>query len=73
MSCQASKLKISGKYGACRLSADAKAVKTGDAVDYSRCSLDKFADAETRSEGACPTIGDQSAVEPRRRMRRCNR
>jgi hypothetical protein len=35
--CEANKLKTAGKYGFCRLKADAKAIKTGGAVDYSKC------------------------------------
>ena len=32
--CEAAKLKVAGKYNFCRLKAEAKAVKTGNPVDY---------------------------------------
>ena len=35
--CEAAKLKTAGKYGFCRLKAEAKAAQTGDAPDYSKC------------------------------------
>jgi hypothetical protein len=63
--CQSAKLKLSGKYGQCRLGAESKAAKTGDPADYSRCNLAKFADAETKADGACPTIGDEATVNAR--------
>lgn len=65
LTCQASKLKLTAKYGSCRLSAESKSVKTGDPVEYSKCSLAKFADAETKAAGACPTTGDQSDIDQR--------
>ena len=35
--CEAAKLKESGKYVSCRLSADSKGVKKGVPSDYSKC------------------------------------
>ncbi len=61
--CEASKLGTTAKYAQCRLKADAKAVKKGEPVDYSKCNLDKFASAETKAEGACPTNTDQTTVQ----------
>ena len=64
--CQAAKLKITGKYAFCRLKADAKAVKTGQPADYTKCDgkfTSKFGDAEAQAGGMCPTQGDVSGVE----------
>ncbi len=64
--CQATKLKVTGKYAFCRLKADAKAVKTGQPADYTKCVATfqtKFADAETEAGGQCPTQGDIGGVE----------
>src|SRR5262245_24258216 len=41
--CEVDKLKAAGKYGFCRLKAEAKAVKSGDPVDYGKCD-EKYAD-----------------------------
>lgn len=65
LTCEASKLGTTAKYAQCRLKADAKAVKTGDPVDYSKCNLLKFDDAETKATdagGSCSTTGDQTTV-----------
>jgi len=63
--CEAAKNKIAGKYAFCRQKADAKAIKTGDPVDYSKCDTNfatKWGTAETDGGGMCPTIGDQAAM-----------
>jgi hypothetical protein len=62
--CESSKLGTSAKYAQCRLKAEAKAVKAGASVDYSKCTLDKFGSAETKAGmGACPTEADQTTVK----------
>jgi hypothetical protein len=64
--CEAAKLKIAGKYGFCRLKAEAKAVKTGDPPDHAKCDEkygEKWTAAEGLGGGMCPTNGDQSAVQ----------
>lgn len=62
--CEAGKLGVTAKYAQCRWKADAKAVGTGGAADYSKCSVDKFADAESKAgPGVCPTEGDQATVK----------
>ncbi|MEO8602114.1 MAG: DUF1566 domain-containing protein, partial [bacterium] len=65
VTCATKKLKTSGKYGACRMKADAKAVKTETTPDYSKCDA-KFGDlwskAETKGAGACPSNGDAGNV-----------
>ena len=64
--CEAAKNKVAGKYGFCRQKAEAKAIKTGDPVDYSKCDAkyaDKWASVETNGGGMCPTIGDQAAIQ----------
>ena len=64
--CEAGKLKEAGKYANCRMKADSKAVRRNEPPDYSKC-LSKFADkwgnTETKAEGACPSNGDEVAVE----------
>ncbi|MFN2377963.1 MAG: hypothetical protein ABR538_15635, partial [Candidatus Binatia bacterium] len=59
--CESGKLKEAGKYGACRLQAESKSVKTGDPADYSKCETKfsaKWQVVEDKAEGACPTDGD---------------
>jgi hypothetical protein len=67
--CQASKLKESSKYSACRLKADAKAVTKGIAADYAKCEAkfaDKWAKTETKAgSGVCPSEGDQVSMDAR--------
>ena len=63
--CGAAKLKDSGKYGACRLKASSKSVKTGKPVDFSKCES-KLTGAFTKAEGKggvdCPSTGDVEAI-----------
>lgn len=64
--CEASKLKIAGKYGFCRLKAEAKAVKTATVPDYSKCDSTialKWPQAEMVAGGACPSNGDQGTIQ----------
>ncbi len=65
--CEAAKLKTAGKYSFCRQKAEAKAVKTGDPVDYSKCDenyADKWAKAESNAGmGVCPSEGDAAAMQ----------
>ena len=63
--CEAGKLKQAGKYGFCRLKAETKAVKTGDAPDYSKCDAKfglKWTEIENEGGAMCPTSGDQAAL-----------
>ena len=67
--CESSKLKESSKYSACRLKADAKAVRKDIAADYAKCEV-KFADMWTHVEnragaGNCPSEGDQASMDSR--------
>jgi len=64
--CEAAKLIAAGKYHLCRLKAEAKAIKTGNPVDVSRCDdklVLKFGKAETRWGSECPTSGDVTGVQ----------
>ncbi len=64
--CQASKLKVAGKYNACRLNAESKAVATGNPVDYAKCDakyVAKWITVETNGGGMCPTEGDQNVLQ----------
>jgi hypothetical protein len=64
--CEAAKNKIAGKYAFCRQKAQAKAIKSGDPVDYSTCDTkfgEKWASAETAGGGTCPTSGDVTDVQ----------
>ncbi len=64
--CEASKNTIAGKYAFCLQKAEAKAIKKGIAADYTKCDS-KFANkwtlAESKSEGTCPSDGDQATVQ----------
>jgi hypothetical protein len=65
--CEAAKNKVAGKYAFCRQKAEAKAIKTGDPVDYSTCD-EKYSDKWTQAEatagmGVCPTEGDETAMQ----------
>src|SRR5690606_1006022 len=54
--CEAGKLLAAGKYGFCRLKAEAKAVKTGTAPDFATCNAkygDKWGKLEGVAAGAC--------------------
>jgi hypothetical protein len=64
--CQAAKLKLAGSYALCRLKADARAVRTGDPIDYSRCDntfATKWSKTETAADGACPTNSDAADIQ----------
>ena len=64
--CEAAKLNAAGKYGACRLGAEKKAVLKAIAPDYTKCDA-KYATAwgkaETKYGGACPSSGDQAPIQ----------
>jgi hypothetical protein len=68
--CERDKNKEAGKYGYCRQKAEAKYATTGDtsarAVALQKC-LDKYNKKwpviESKAEGACPSTGDQSAIQ----------
>ena len=64
--CESAKLKEAGKYGFCRLKAEAKAVKTGDPPDYSKCDeklTTKWPAIESAGGGMCPSNGDQAGMQ----------
>lgn len=67
--CEAGKLKESSKYAACRLKADAKAVTTGEAADYTKCEskfTDKWGSLEdTALPAVCPSDGDVGTMNTR--------
>src|SRR5262245_45649448 len=67
--CEASKLKVAGKYEFCRLKAEARAVKTGAAPDFAKCD-EKYATKWTQAEagGSCPTTGDQATQQTELRI-----
>src|SRR5215470_15847424 len=64
--CESAKNKIAGKYAFCREQAEAKAIRTGAAADYTKCDAafgQKWAKAEAKGAGLCPTNGDQAALQ----------
>jgi hypothetical protein len=64
--CEADKLKTAGKYTFCRMKADAKAIKTSSAPDYTKCDEkygDKWGRVESKAGGTCPVTGDEAAVQ----------
>lgn len=60
--CEAAKLKVAGKYGFCRMKAEAKSVEAGNPVDYTKCESKfgrKWLSSEAKAGiGVCPTEGD---------------
>ncbi len=65
--CEMSKLKETGKYGLCRLKADAKGVQRGDLPDYERCAT-KFSlnwrKAEAKAgSGTCTSERDEASID----------
>jgi hypothetical protein len=69
LTCNSGKLKVAGKYGACRLTAEAKAVKAGEPADFTRCGeafSGKWQSAEEKAGSlVCPTEGDEVAIGAR--------
>ncbi|MCZ6568836.1 MAG: hypothetical protein O7B23_01605 [Deltaproteobacteria bacterium] len=64
--CVADKVKEAGNYSACRFKAESKAIKKGEAPDYSKCDSKysaKWQKAESKAAGACPTNGDEAAIQ----------
>ncbi len=64
--CQSSEPKTAGKYGFCRLKAEAKAVKTASTPDYSKCDdsfAAKFSQADTKGMGQCPASATQAEIQ----------
>ena len=68
--CEAAKLKIAGKYGLCRVTAQAKGVKIGPGAetsgDFAKCDATfakKWAAAEKKGGTSCPTSGDAGRVQ----------
>jgi hypothetical protein len=61
-------LKRAGQYAFCRLKAEAKGVKKGEAPDYSKCDAlfsEKWSAAETAGAGQCPAQNDAMAIHDR--------
>jgi len=65
--CESAKLKEAGKYGFCRLKAESKGVKKGEAPDFTKCDEKysfKWQKAETNAgSGVCPSEGDEVAIQ----------
>lgn len=64
--CHADKLKRTGKYAACRMKAEAKAVKTQGTPNYTRCDeklVEKFGSDEAVYATECPTTGDVGQIQ----------
>ena len=64
--CVSDKVKGAGNYSACRFKAEAKAIKKAEAPDYSKCDSKysaKWQKAESKAAGACPTNGDEAAIQ----------
>jgi hypothetical protein len=66
--CEATKLKQSGKLASCLLTNTAKSTKAGetpdqDALDACESKFtEQLSKAETKGDGACPTTGDATAI-----------
>ena len=66
--CYADKVKEAAKYSACRLKAESKAIKKFEVPDFSKCDSkfsQKWQKVESKAEGACPTNGDEAAIQAR--------
>ena len=66
--CNADKVRETAKYYACRLKAESKAIKKGEAPDYTKCDSKysaKWQKAESKAAGACPTESDEAAIQAR--------
>jgi hypothetical protein len=66
VACSANHLKIAATYVACRLRVEAKRVRTGKALDFSRCD-EKFVEKyrqyeEAAGHGECPADGRQALL-----------
>jgi hypothetical protein len=64
--CEAAKLNAAGKYGACRLGAEKKAVLKGTPPDYTKCDANytkAWDKADSKYGVACPTSGDRAAIQ----------
>jgi hypothetical protein len=64
--CESSQLRTGGRYSLCRLKTDAKAVKTGVVPDFGTCDATfsaKWANAETKGMGQCPSNSDQATIQ----------
>jgi hypothetical protein len=69
LTCQTGKLVVAGKYGACRLSAEAKSLKAGSSPDFTKCAITfstKWGSAEAKAVGACLDVaGDEASIDAR--------
>jgi len=66
--CEADKLKFSGKYSLCPMLAEAKAVRTGNAPDYTVCNqkiATWWAKVEGRPGAMCAVPGDLAPIQGR--------
>jgi hypothetical protein len=64
--CAAAKIKVAGKYTACRLSADSKAESLNEAADYTKCDskqADSWQKIEDKYGAECLTSGDQASIQ----------
>lgn len=64
--CAAAKMKVAGKYTACRLSIDSKAESEGESPDYTKCDSAQAAGwqkIEDKYGVECLTSGDQASVQ----------
>lgn len=64
--CEANKLRTAAKYSACRLNTTAAAARTGGTATFTKCDAKfttRFARAESRGGGPCPTMGDAAKIQ----------
>lgn len=64
--CESFKLRAAGKFKQCRLTAESKALRKGEAADYSKCDAkltDGWGKAESKAgPGVCPSEADLEEV-----------
>jgi hypothetical protein len=64
--CGAAKVRSAGAHAACRFAAEASGIARGGASDPGSCDAKlavRFARAEARGGGACPTTGDRAEIQ----------
>ena len=66
--CESDKIKTAGKYTGCLMGTYSKAVKKGEVPDFTKCDSKysaKWKKVESKAGGACPTEGDEAAIQAR--------
>lgn len=63
--CESNKVKTAGQYAFCRMKADAKAIRKGEAPNYAKCDekfSKKWLKLDEKGGVDCPVLGDEAAI-----------